>query len=308
MTSSYTEQHPSNSSGKKPIDVALEKNLETIATQIRRTTIKPSQLTRNDLQLFDSTSSREMTPDSINTDSANEDHYSQSVIPPSTVNPSWPSAVYPYPHQPLGFYLPYPTSTNGLPPSFYPSYDPLLIEQHYGPQGLSAYYAQQQAAATVRLLQEHASLSGSAPYGIEKHPLLNLNEQQMMFPPLYHNQMTSIPSQFQSNGDISEKYDYSNQYCYFYLDNLSAILTTPTKEQHKKSSDLITNGSQIKKTSVQNNIQSPSPHQTINKSLSRLSLDLSCDEDGGETNDTDSIISFESQKSNSAISKFNRIE
>ena len=158
----------SNSSGTKRIDAALEKNLETIVTQVRRTTTKPAQLTQNDLHLFDSTSSssskndqfsRDMTPDSINADSANEEstqnghYYHHSNVPPL-----WPPTVYPFAHQHPGLYLPYPPPTNGLPP-FYPSYDPLLIEQHYGPQALSAYYTQQHAVA-ARFLQEHASLSG----------------------------------------------------------------------------------------------------------------------------------------------------
>ena len=114
MTTSAKEQQqqqriPSsnNPAGKKRVDAALEKNIETIVTQVRRTTTKPSQLTQNDLQMFDSTaptttilrnshhsrettpitsstaskqsssSSREMTPDSINTDSANEDQQQQ---------------------------------------------------------------------------------------------------------------------------------------------------------------------------------------------------------------------------------------
>lgn len=200
MSSSLKEQQrPSSASppttvgtnpvGKKRIDAALEKNMETIVTQVRRTTVKPSQLTQNDLQLFDSTtslnsnknghqsrettpntsnsyhkhtssSSREMTPDSINTDSANEDqqqqqqtirnghHYPRPSLPSAiadlTLPPNspygqpWPPAVYPFAHQHPGLYLPYPppppvplgttsTPTNGLPP-FYPSYDPLLIE------------------------------------------------------------------------------------------------------------------------------------------------------------------------------------
>jgi len=167
-----------NSFGTKRIDAAVEKNLETIATQIRRTTTKPSRLTQNDLQLFDSTSStssktghysREMTPDSINTDSANEEsiqngqHYHGSIIPPSIFDPYgqplWPPAIYPFSHQHPGLYLPYPPPANGLP-SFYPSYDPLLIEQHYGSQGLSAYYTQQQQAIAARLLQEQTSMSG----------------------------------------------------------------------------------------------------------------------------------------------------
>lgn len=325
MTSSFKEQQqPSSSSsssspnmnpvGKKRIDAALEKNIETIVTQVRRTTTKPSQLTQNDLQLFDSTtsldsiknghhsrettpitsntnskytssSSREMTPDSINADSANEDqqqtvrnghHYHRSmnhhqpaaatVVPPSHLPPShhpsvltssatadltspfnssygpqpWPPAVYPFAHPHHGLYLPYPppplgsttTPTNGLPP-FYPSYDPLFIEQHYGPQGLSAFYTQQQQQA--RLLQEQSTMSGtpnSSPSFRESQSLTdiynntmsnrlnarltNLNEQQqMMLSHLYLNQINSLPYVTlydnspsartpRSNGDIGE--------------------------------------------------------------------------------------------------------
>jgi len=103
-----------------------------------------------------------MTPDSINTDSANEEsiqngqYYPRSIIPDPYGQALWPPpAVYPFAHQHPGLYLPYPPpSTNGLPP-FYPS----LIEPHFNPQTLSAYYQQQQAAA-ARFLQEHASLSG----------------------------------------------------------------------------------------------------------------------------------------------------
>ena len=306
MTSSSKEQQqqhrssPTNNNnpvGKKRVDAALEKNIETIVTQVRRTTTKPSQLTQNDLQLFDSTSSsssnsiknghhsrettpitssninhkntssssREMTPDSINADSANEDqqqtikngHHYHRHHPPSTnvdlTAPSiptygqqpWPPTVFPFAHQHPGHYLPYPppplgttsTPTNGLP-SFYPSYDPLLIEQHYGPQGLSAFYNQQQQQA--RLLQEHSTMSGTpnnSPLFRESqsltdifnnninnkklsnriNPLLtNLNEQQqMMLSHLYLNQITSLPfvtlydnsipsRQFRTNGDIGE--------------------------------------------------------------------------------------------------------
>lgn len=162
----------------KRIDAALEKNIETIVTQVRRTTTKPSQLTQNDLQLFDSTSSmntktnqhpRDMTPDSINTDSTNDEsiqngkYFNPSMIRPSTVDqygqPLWPAGFYPFPQQHPGLYLPYPPTNNGLPP-FYPSYDPVFIEQHYGPHVLSAYYAQHQAVA-ARLLQEHGSSSGT---------------------------------------------------------------------------------------------------------------------------------------------------
>jgi hypothetical protein len=45
--------------------------------------------------------------------------------------------------------------------------------------------------------------------------------------------------------------------------------------------------------------------QTINGSLTRLSPDLLSDGDGGGTNDADSIISIDSIKSNTAVSKFN---
>ena len=139
-----------NPVGKKRIDAALEKNIETIVTQVRRTTTKPSQLTQNDLQLFDST--REMTPDSIN---------EEPSVPVSS-NPNvyvWPPGnVYPFAHQHPGFYMPYLTPTNnGLPP-FYPS----LID----PQSFSAYVTQQQAAA--RFFQEQASLSGSSTRRIKE--------------------------------------------------------------------------------------------------------------------------------------------
>lgn len=287
MTSSLKEHQSQtlstpNPLGKKRIDAALEKNIETIVTQVRRTTTKPSELTQNDLQLFDSTtssnssknghhsrettplssntahkqassSSREMTPDSINTDSANEDqqqpvrnghHQPRNIHHPSlstnvdltspSISPygqqTWPPTVYPFAHQHPGLYLPYlsapsSTPTNGLPP-FYPSYDPLFIEQHYGSQGLSAYYnqQQQQQQQQARLLQEHATMSGtpksSSPLFRESqvltdlfnnsinnknhsnlfhHPCLtNLNEQQhqqqqMILSHLYLNQITSLP-------------------------------------------------------------------------------------------------------------------
>ena len=88
-----------------------------------------------------------------------------------------------------------------------------------------------------------------------------------------------------------------------YLDNLSSTLTTPTKEHREnspvgsgesiKSSDSITTGHRKKKSQ---------PLQTINGSLSKLSPDLSSD--GAGTNDADSIVSFESQKSNTTAGKF----
>ncbi|CAF1601309.1 unnamed protein product [Rotaria magnacalcarata] len=394
MASSLREQQQqsrilstNNPAGKKRVDAALEKNIETIVTQVRRTTTKPSQLTQNDLQLFDSTSStnntknghqsrettpfssntihkqassssREMTPDSINTDSANEDQqqtirnghpYQRSIHHPSSSTnidltpqpiPSygqqqWPPTVYPFAHQHPGLYLPYlsaspvttSTPTNGLPP-FYPSYDPLFIEQHYGPQGLSAFYNQQQQQQ-ARLLQEHSTMSGtpnSPPLFRESQSLTdilnnsmnnkkistlinprltNLNEQQqqMILSHLYLNQINSLPyvtlydsslssHQLRTNGDS---------------DHLSPTLTTPTKERSEqspvgsgaesiKSSDSISMGHRNKKSSS----QTFQYHHNINGSLSKLSPDLSSD--GTGTNDADSIISLESQKSNTTTS------
>ncbi|CAF1061029.1 unnamed protein product [Adineta ricciae] len=315
MTSSLKEHRSSataNTAGTKRIDAALEKNIETIVTQVRRTTTKPSQLTQNDLQLFDSTSStnsipsghhsrettpitstsnqkhvsssssREMTPDSINADSANEDQQQQQqhhhtirngnhyyhqraahpqspTLPPGaatadlnapTISPygqqPWPPTVYPFPHQHPGLYLPYPPPTTSTPanglPSFYPSYDPLLIEQHYGSQGLSAFYTQQQQQQ-ARLLQEHSTMS----------------------------------------------------------DRLSTSLTTPTREhgenspvgsgESTKSADSIATGHRKKKSAS----RSSQPHPSANENISKLSPDHSSD--GAGTNDADSIISVESQKS-----------
>ncbi|CAF0732263.1 unnamed protein product [Rotaria sordida] len=394
MTSSLKEQQfrtlsTTNPAGKKRIDAALEKNIETIVTQVRRTTTKPSQLTQNDLQLFDTTtspvnsiknghqsrettpltsntihkqsssSSREMTPDSINTDSANEDqqqtirnghNYHRSIhhpssthidlnspsIPPYAQQP-WPPTVYPFAHQHPGLYLPYlsapsattSTPTNGLPP-FYPSYDPLFIEQHYGPQGLSAYYNQQQQQQ-ARLLQEHSAMSGTTnnthlfresqsltdlfnnsinnkKLSNRINPRLNnLNEQQqqMILSHLYLNQITSLPfvtlyenstsssssRHFRANGDS---------------DHASSTLTTPTKERGEHSpagsgesiklSDSVSIGHRNKKSTS----QTFQHHNNINGSLSKLSPDLSSD--GAGTNDADSIISLESQKSNTTAS------
>ena len=223
MSSSSNEQQQryrpltaTNPNVKKRIDAALEKNIETIVTQVRRTTTKASQLAQNDLHLFDSTasinsiknghhsrettpvisnanakyascSSREMTPDSINTDSANEDqqqtrrrddqhyrrfpYYSLSnnvdlTLPSNSPygQQPWPSTIHPFFHQHPRLYLPYvppssattSTPTNILP-STYPSYDPLCIEHLYGPQGLSTYYNQQQQ---TYLLPEHSMRQG----------------------------------------------------------------------------------------------------------------------------------------------------
>ena len=286
-----------NPAGKKRIDAALEKNIETIVTQVRRTTTKPSQLTQNDLQLFDSTasatvvknghhsrettpisshpnhkqsssSSREMTPDSINADSASEDqqqtvrnghHYHHSMHPPTSnadfASPSitpygpqpWPHAVYPFAHQHPGLYLPYPpvattsTPTNGLP-AFYPAYDPLIIEQHYGAQGLSAFYSQQKKQQQARFFQENLAIPGTHPSpssfresqsltDIFNHNSNNMKvnnrlnarlteqqkqQQQMILSQIYLNQINSLPfvtlydhggtsHPFRSNGDIGEK-------------------------------------------------------------------------------------------------------
>ena len=80
MTSSLKEHRSSataNTAGKKRIDAALEKNIETIVTQVRRTTTKPSQLTQNDLQLFDSTSSTNSIPNG---------HHSRETTPITSTN------------------------------------------------------------------------------------------------------------------------------------------------------------------------------------------------------------------------------
>lgn len=139
----------STCANSKRIDAALEKNLETIAIQVRRTVAAttnnnnpPSQLTQTDLQLFDSTTNdiaHEMTSDSIvdeTTSNFNPYSYAQNLWPPFA--PA--GAVTP------GFYMPYLPPTN---PQFYPS----LMD----PQSFQAYLAQQQAA--VRFFQEQACSS-----------------------------------------------------------------------------------------------------------------------------------------------------
>jgi hypothetical protein len=88
------------------------------------------------------------------------------------------------------------------------------------------------------------------------------------------------------------------------------MLTTPTNDSSinsdlVKTSDLLTNGNR-KKMPIVNKSSLSSQHnlQTINETFSRLSPDLLSDGDGGGTNDADSIISFDSIKSCSAVSKF----
>jgi hypothetical protein len=92
----------------------------------------------------------------------------------------------------------------------------------------------------------------------------------------------------------------------YYLDNLSSSLTTPTREhgenspvgsgESMKSSDSISTKHRKKKSTS----QFSQPHQTNNGSISKLSPDLSSD--GTGTNDADSIISLESQKSTTTAS------
>jgi hypothetical protein len=82
-----------------------------------------------------------------------------------------------------------------------------------------------------------------------------------------------------------------------YLDNLSSTLTTPTKEHGENSP--VGSGESIKSS------DSITTGQTINGSLSKLSPDISSD--GAGTNDADSIVSFESQKSNTAAGRFSDI-
>ena len=158
--------------GKTRIDAALEKNLQTIATQVRRTnTNSTSQLTRNDLNMFDSTSSmtnsqnlgnsREMTPDSIidETPIAAQARPLNADFHPTFSPLTWPTApLYPFAGQHPGLFYPYGPlpSANGPLPSFYPS---MIDQQQFNAQSFAAFYNQQQAAA--RHFQEHPSQSGN---------------------------------------------------------------------------------------------------------------------------------------------------
>ena len=91
----------------------------------------------------------------------------------------------------------------------------------------------------------------------------------------------------------------------FDLDNLAAVLTTPTE----RSATLVGEPFETrpKKASVNNGLMAsyvPSQqYLTINEQFSRLSPDLSSDGDGGATNDADSILSFDSHKSNTMTSE-----
>lgn len=89
------------------------------------------------------------------------------------------------------------------------------------------------------------------------------------------------------------------------LDKLSSTLTTPTKEYGEnspghsgesiKSSDSVSSGHRKKKSLPQSTHQ-----QIISGNLAKLSPDLSSD--GAGTNDADSVVSFESQKSTPSTS------
>lgn len=96
-------------------------------------------------------------------------------------------------------------------------------------------------------------------------------------------------------------------------------MTTPTREQSEipspittdsiRTSDLIGSESQKKNSSANKLLPTASSTlhhnlQVINGSLSRLSPDLLSDGDGGGTNDADSVVSLDSVKSNTAVSKY----
>ncbi len=93
-----------------------------------------------------------------------------------------------------------------------------------------------------------------------------------------------------------------------YLDKPPSNLTTPTKEHGEnspvgsgesiKSSDSISSGHRKKKSISQSTHHQQ--QQTVDGSLTKLSPDLSSD--GAGTNDADSIVSLESQKSNTNAS------
>ena len=94
-----------------------------------------------------------------------------------------------------------------------------------------------------------------------------------------------------------------------YLDNLSSSLTTPTKDHGEnspvgsgesvKSTDSLSTGHRKKKLVSQSN-QQQQQQSTINEGMTKLSPDLSSD--SAATNDADSIVSLESQKSNTTAS------
>jgi hypothetical protein len=94
------------------------------------------------------------------------------------------------------------------------------------------------------------------------------------------------------------------------LDKFSSALTTPTKEYREnspvgsgesiKSSDSISSEHRKKKSISQSTQHQQQNNQPINGSLNKLSPDISSD--GAGNNDADSIVSFESQKSNTTAS------
>ncbi|CAF0845754.1 unnamed protein product [Didymodactylos carnosus] len=220
--------------GKKRIDAALEKNIETIVTQVKRTTTKPSQLTQNDLELFDSnrastttknthhhhhhsrentpsiqqlsSSSREMTPDSIDNSADEYRSYtngttattSEQFIPHAkngvgmydlnSLPPSWqppPTLLPPYhyhPYLPSPYGLPVPplqTPTNNYyNNSLATQYDPVLLER-YGPAALAAFAAvQQQHQNSYMIHPQHLNI---APQSSQEHLSGNIHYPQSCF-------------------------------------------------------------------------------------------------------------------------------
>lgn len=104
-------------------------------------------------------------------------------------------------------------------------------------------------------------------------------------------------------------------YLLIYLDNLSSTLTTPTTEHSEhspggsgesiKSSDSMSNGYRKKKPLSQHqsnntNINTTNTNNNVNDNITKLSPEVSSD--GTGANDADSVVSHESQKSNTTAS------
>lgn len=221
------------------IDAALEKNLETIAIQVRRTMTtanhQPAQLTQNDLQLFDSTTNdqqiREMTPDSIN-----EETVSNTNIYPYPQN-LWPTAnVYPFAHQHPGFYVPYlPPTNNGLPP-FYPS----LID----PQSFQAYLTQQQAAA--RFFQEQTSLSDNFPT-----PTKESNDNKKPKPSI-NGSLTQLSPDLLSDGDGANTNDADSIISLDSIKSSTAVNMPVLEDGLSDSENILTDESSTRKKPIVN--------------------------------------------------------
>lgn len=292
----------------KRIDAALEKNLETIAIQVRRTTTtnsQPSQLTQNDLQLFDSTTNtqqttREMTPDSIADEPvSNPNIYPRPMIDPYAQN-LWPSNVYPFAaaaaaaaHQHPGFYMPYLPPANNALPSFYP---PLI-----DPQSFSAYLTQQQAA--VRFFQEQTSSSDNFLTATK-----DTNDNKKLKPSI-NGSLTRLSPDLLSDGDGANTNDADSVISLDSIKSNSAVNMPVLEDGLSDSETNSTNESTIRKKPV-NNIPSHKQkyaktiptEQTNNRQLDESST-LPADYDTDE--ETDKLLGLEHQiqARNQAVSR-----